>query len=995
MKSKILDFYEKASLYEKLTKLSYEKKISSKRYFFDFISLENIEIKNRKIIININKQLELFLLNNKGNRKGISPIEYINNKELNKLEKIELMEQIAQEIFEEGIKESSKEYNKRKSELEVKYGLKIEKNRLLFSPVYMKINFIEEDSTVFLPIITFDITDEKENILNHEYKDSTYQLIIDLENSEFSYNNFVTNLFMKDSFKDIQNSILYIANSDKIGKTKELFKKIYENITEHIEDNENNEIFSISFPTFKDSKEIIGLFFNMEENVEIDENYNKLKKNSSKLLEKYLTIKTKENSEYTFKNEIYFGAMTNNFYLGKGQSIVMEKNQIEEDLISVIGPPGTGKTTLFKSIIANNIVKRAMSNIFEGKDYNNLMLITSTSNKAVENVYQDLKEMFKLGLCYIGGNYANRKLSAEEVRNYIEYLKEQKYREGSLESIEEKIKQIVKTMNLSKERYEKTKNQFKEEFGIKKPEQLRLLKIEKVHPNILEESKEYLSEVNELVKEISIITEEKYTIKKVISFLESKDYIIIINSAKKLSKMNFLFEIIGCEKRIYKKIKMINKGFYIEDKDSFIHVAEYLQTIKKYKKEIEKHIKIIEDNRKKEAIEGIDKKYLKEVLGTESFGEYFRKKYFKVNFELFNLSKRYLELKALKNKFSSIEALEFLASGDMYSIKKPKDFLEIISLMYPVVTSTIAGFKYMFRNLNIDIIYESVLADEAGMIKVQDILPLLNRSKRAIIVGDPKQLPPIVTMHFLFAKYLKNKIGKEDFFNMYSPTEVSAYHRAAGTVEGGYRATGYGIILDEHRRCQKEIAELFIKVAEYEGVKIKTPKKEIAEIAPFTSNKIFFNVIDRDKKDKHINQKEIDNIKKILEILNESEQFDIENDVGIITPYNKQEVKLIEAVGDLLGHSKENKRIGTVHKFQGVEFKVIIFSPVVSKEEDSLKFINKDPSMINVAISRAKDLFIVVGDYDKLSGKESGNYIGRMTNLMKDNIKNIDDINFI
>jgi len=59
----ILDFYEKASLYEKLTKLSYEKKISSKRYFFDFISMEDIEIKNGKIEIEIDKQLELFQLN--------------------------------------------------------------------------------------------------------------------------------------------------------------------------------------------------------------------------------------------------------------------------------------------------------------------------------------------------------------------------------------------------------------------------------------------------------------------------------------------------------------------------------------------------------------------------------------------------------------------------------------------------------------------------------------------------------------------------------------------------------------------------------------------------------------------------------------------------------------------------------------------------------------------------------------------------------------------
>jgi len=153
----------------------------------------------------------------------------------------------------------------------------------------MKVNFIEEDSIVFLPIITFDITEEKEKIKNHEYNNSNYKLVIDLENSEFSYNNFVTNIFMKDSFKEIQNSILYIANSDEVGQTKELFKKIYDNITEHLEENKDNEMFTISFPSFEDNKEPIGLFFNMETSIEIEENYNKLKKNPSKLLKEYLT----------------------------------------------------------------------------------------------------------------------------------------------------------------------------------------------------------------------------------------------------------------------------------------------------------------------------------------------------------------------------------------------------------------------------------------------------------------------------------------------------------------------------------------------------------------------------------------------------------------------------------------------------------------------------------------------------------------------------------
>jgi len=235
------------------------------------------------------------------------------------------------------------------------------------------------------------------------------------------------------------------------------------------------------------------------------------------------------------------------------------------------------------------------------------MLITSTSNKAVENVYCDLKSMFKEGFCYIGGNYTNRKLSAEEIGNYIEYLRTTSYREGSMEDIESKIKKAVTILENSKEKYERIKKQLKEDFGIEK------------------------------IEEISVITGSKYSVNEILSFVEEKDSIKIINTAKKLSKIGFFLDIFGLDKFIYKKMKLDNSDFYIEDKDSFIHMAECLQTIKKYKKEIKKHIKIIEEERKKEAIEKIDKKYIEEILKTDNFGEYFREKHHKLNFDLFFL----------------------------------------------------------------------------------------------------------------------------------------------------------------------------------------------------------------------------------------------------------------------------------------------------------------------------------------------------------------------
>ena len=63
--------------------------------------------------------------------------------------------------------------------------------------------------------------------------------------------------------------------------------------------------------------------------------------------------------------------------------------------------------------------------------------------------------------------------------------------------------------------------------------------------------------------------------------------------------------------------------------------------------------------------------------------------------------------------------------------------------------------------------------------------------------------------------------------------------------------------------------------------------------------------------------------------------------------------------------------VGTVHALQGAERDVVIFSPVYSKHADG-GFIDLSPSMLNVAVSRAKDAFLVFGDMDTLASAPPG-----------------------
>ncbi len=91
------------------------------------------------------------------------------------------------------------------------------------------------------------------------------------------------------------------------------------------------------------------------------------------------------------------------------------------------------------------------------------------------------------------------------------------------------------------------------------------------------------------------------------------------------------------------------------------------------------------------------------------------------------------------------------------------------------------------------------------MISLESVVPLLSRSEKAMIVGDPLQIEPIRSLSENLIMQLRMSHFDENntLYERVSPATVTAWHRAAGTLSGRVDATGNGIVLDEHRRCQK------------------------------------------------------------------------------------------------------------------------------------------------------------------------------------------------
>lgn len=754
-------------------------------------------------------------------------------------------------------------------------------NSLVIGLTYVTTYFEDRDLSVSLPLLMVDITDQKPTIFQNAKRYGS--AIVEIKYTDIIIVN-----------EEVKN--FYFEKTKFLGETLESFlpheskseSEVFESLYSHFKLLNSNSSDEVKITTGEESLAFKVFSSNLDFKGRSELENSKSEK--SDLVSEYLGFVSDAGAANTLTDEIWYGSLTEHFPLGIGQSIVMQQNQRKDTaIIPVVGGPGTGKTTLFLSVVAQLITERAF-NVIQGKDVSNLMLVTSTANKAVENVSNALKEQSKMGLVYVGGNSTNKMNSSAEVYELIRIISDAEFKSEAMKKTVESIKRI-------------------RTFIETRQKDFKLIKSSKVEVN---------------------------------------SYQDLFNLNQKTRDEN---------KGIFKKI--INSMSSTEDK-----TLVYEELLK------------------------IEKKVFDRMIKQPSFGDYMRTDLFSLNYSLFIESQKLLKLQAIKEKEGVLKALTYLVTEDKYSylsstfgLKEDglKEFLRLFSLAYPVVTSTLTSVGSMFPGVfpNKVKTFATILVDEAGMISSKDIMPALRRGDRAIIVGDPKQLSPIVTMEPAFMEMIKNEYA-DDFWEQYSPATVSAFHRAAGTLTGSKHEIGRGIILDEHRRCSPKIANLFIKIADYKGINVCTAKHDDQAFMNIGAEELmFFDIKNMDTGFSKSNLSELEVIKRLLVRL-ENAGYDLKKDIGIITPYKAQEALLVNQFASIVNHTTELAKIGTIHKFQGVEFKVVIFSSVISRESDSAGFVNQI-DMINVAISRAKQCFMVVGDYDKLTHNPGpDNVVGTM-----------------
>ena len=90
-------------------------------------------------------------------------------------------------------------------------------------------------------------------------------------------------------------------------------------------------------------------------------------------------------------------------------------------------------------------------------------------------------------------------------------------------------------------------------------------------------------------------------------------------------------------------------------------------------------------------------------------------------------------------------------------------------------------------------------------------------------------------------------------------------------------------------------------------------------------------------------------------------QSTIAREVGVISPYRKQNNRIRQELAERLGDLASLIRVDTVDRFQGGECDIVLVSLVASNPAASIGSLHADWRRMNVAISRARAKVVIVG----------------------------------
>ncbi|MDR2590653.1 MAG: hypothetical protein LBC71_06685 [Oscillospiraceae bacterium] len=812
-----------------------------------------------------------------------------------------------------------------------------------------------------------------------------------------------------------------------------------------------------TFPPFDPSTELMSSFF-LRDIVRI-------KKNPNKQIIQYVEARYSEQPErimidsninamqkWLEADRFPLGLWPSGYSPSLMQQLAINIGISGQDIFSVNGPPGTGKTTLLKEIVASNVVQRAVlivsyskpDDVFQKKEFISPpdefnqrfyqpseeltafgILVASNNNAAVENISIELPKIIKNDRT---GNFTNteniselyfadiatalidepawglisarlgKKGNLNELKNRIWWDKDgitlKKYYEktapdwqvarqkflNALVSVENEQAKIVETQSVLNKYYEMVES-----------ERIEMLKVNQCRLE-LDRQKQFLNEQQAILEKLEsthlLQQNDVESLKSIISCVKrwipciyKKDPVVREWKSAKQAADETLIAIVRLRTFLRVQSELVaTKAQKLQQKE---------ETLKRTHELREKTEAQLEPIKKQFGKNYADAEFWKEIWANEdsqSACPWTYEHYNELREELFYYALALHKAFVLNSNCVKQNLMRLFAMWDGKFTLEDREtaygsLLNTLFFIIPVISTTFASVSTFLEGVQMNEL-GLLVVDEAGQATPQSALGALWRTQKAVIVGDPLQVEPIMTTPVeLRKRFADDYMIPTD----YRVPELSVQILAdAQNCYGGLREINdkqlwLGCPLVTHRRCIEPMFSISNSVAYERRMFCKT-------LPPLSSNRFlldkstWFDVSGEEVGNKnHTVQDQIELVGNLITCA--VSLFCGLPDIYIITPFTSVnrsiKLKLRSLLRTLLPDNETDSidkwienNCGTIHTFQGKEADevLLVLGCDNKKGVGAAQWVGQKPNIINVAVSRAKYRIGVIGCYSLWSG---------------------------
>ena len=603
------------------------------------------------------------------------------------------------------------------------------------------------------------------------------------------------------------------------------------------------------------------------------------------------------------------------------------KNIDNSKFVAVQGPPGTGKSQTIVNLVAHLVAN--------GKT----VLVASRMDKAVDVVAERLNDLGASHMALRAGRLNYQRQLSEELNNLLAQnnsdldddiedillvdTKDMKDHLDMLKNMENKSETIIK---LEKNWHDKLEEVEEQEKILGKKEYIKkTLK------------KGEIDMVAGIIKVLEHNMEKAGFISKIANFTSLGQLNKILN----LKDFDVNYETIG---KLKQELEFANMEWSLRkieadiQKTGNLHMlAEQIRTMKRKQKSLATNIL---KNKRREA--------LKELLRDEN-----KRRRLKVHAKSLVANRKRLQTNILEEE----------------------DFRPLLEAFpcWCVTTYAVSDSLPLKPGM-----FDVAIIDEASQCDIASCFPILFRAKRAVIVGDDKQLPHLSFLEKAKEQSFLSQYGIPDKYQLMWRFRTNSMFDLADYYSMN------SVMLDEHFRSLPPIINFSNHEFYNDRIRVMRkdkPDENVLELVEVVDGKVDF--------DATRNLPEIEAlVKRLHEIIIEDERKNPDNPVtvGIISPFRAQVEQLKVSVSKVLSDymiKKHQIEIGTAHTFQGDERDIMMISWAVADNSytQSLMFMQK-ANLFNVAITRGRNKVInfVSRNPRELPDGHFRNYVSYMQN---------------